>query len=67
MRENQRGTRTYADNACTGMQQGWNKMESNSDKSLLQQQDEINGKPAELNRANSEGMIYLDIIPRFAL
>lgn len=67
MRENQRGNCTYADNASTGIQQGRNRLENTAETGLLQQQEEAACKPAELNRSNSEGMLYLDIIQRFAL
>jgi hypothetical protein len=66
MRENQRGNRTYADNAANGAQQGRSKMENNTENGLFTQQEESAGQ-AELNGSNSEGIMYLDIIPRFAL
>ncbi|HEY0678733.1 MAG TPA: hypothetical protein VGD17_10630 [Chitinophagaceae bacterium] len=66
MRENQRGNRTYADNASAGIQQGRNKQENAVETNLKQTPEENVGKPV-INGSNSEGMIYLDIIPRFAL
>ena len=66
MRETQRGSRTYADNTYAGMQQGRNKNENNTE-AILPKQDEATSQRNELNSASSEGMLYLDIIPRFAL
>ena len=43
-----------------------NKFENNTDISLQQQFEDSASQP-EMNNASSEGMIYLDIIQRFAL
>jgi hypothetical protein len=66
MRENVRGTRSYTDNASS-MQQARSKFENNADATVNAQQDEAKSQRSEMNHANTEGMIYLDIIPRFAL
>jgi hypothetical protein len=66
MRENQRGG-TYADNTCTGLQPGRNKQENNNEINLHPRQEDSTARSAEMNIAISEGMQYLDIIPRFAL
>lgn len=67
MRENQRGSRIYADNACAGTPEGRNRNEKNAESILSQKKDESAGLSADATRLNSEGMIYLDIIQRFAL
>jgi hypothetical protein len=64
MREYQRGTRTYAENASP-MQKGRN--ENNAEATLAHGQDEAAKQRTDLNKAGTEGMMYLDIIPRFAL
>lgn len=66
MRENQRGSRNYADNACTGTPEVRNRIE-NAEALLGQKKDTSTGLSADATRLNSEGMIYLDIIQRFAL
>ena len=67
MRENQRGSRNYADNACTGTPEVRNRNEKNAEAKHAQKKDATIGLSADATRLNSEGMIYLDIIPRFAL
>ena len=65
MREYQRGTRTYTDNISATMQNGWN--ENNGEAIIKSCQDDAPIQRNELNNTCSEGMMYLDIIPRFAL
>ena len=67
MRENQRGSRIYVDNACTGTPDGRNRNEKNAEALHIQKKDDSAGHTADAARLNSEGMIYLDIIQRFAL
>jgi hypothetical protein len=67
MRENQRGSRNYADNACTGTPEVRNRNEKNAEAINAQKKDASPGLPADATRLKSEGMIYLDIIQRFAL
>lgn len=64
MREQQRGTRTYTENTSS-MQKGRN--ESKAETTITHGQDDAATQRAEVNNAGSEGMMYLDIIPRFAL
>lgn len=64
MRENSRGSRNYADNACTPTP---DRIEKNAEPLHIQKTDSIAGFSADANRPNSEGMIYLDIVQRFAL
>lgn len=66
MRENQRG-RTYADNASAGLQPGSNMHENNAEINLHPGHEESTVRSAEMTIPSSEGMQYLDIIPRFAL
>jgi hypothetical protein len=65
MREHQRNTRTYADNTSATMQKGWN--ENKAETTLKTSQDDAAAQRTEKNNTGSEGMMYLDIIPRFAL
>ena len=65
MREYQRGTRTYADNNSASMQKGRN--DNNSETTAKIGQDDAPIQWTEKSNAGSEGMMYLDIIPRFAL
>lgn len=64
MREYQRGTRTYAENTFP-MQKGRN--ENNAEAIKAQSQDDASIQRTDLNNKGLEGMMYLDIIPRFAL
>lgn len=56
--------REYQDNAVSAMQKG---TENNAETILKTVQDDASIQRNELNNAGSEGMMYLDIIPRFAL
>jgi hypothetical protein len=67
MRENQRGSRNYADNACTGTPEVRNRNEKKAEAVHTQKQDSSTGLSADATRLKSEGMIYLDIIQPFAL
>lgn len=64
MREQQRGTRTYTENTSS-MQKGRN--EAKAETTITHGQDDAAIQRADVNNAGSEGMMYLDIIPRFAL
>ncbi|MGB8195332.1 MAG: hypothetical protein WCF67_25595 [Chitinophagaceae bacterium] len=64
MRENQRGG---FENISSGTQKGRNKIEKTGEPIHCQDQQSNANVSANINGLNSEGMIYLDIIPRFAL
>jgi len=65
MKEYQRNHRTAADNGFAGAAQNAGHENKAENKSLPQ--EPATGSSAAASTKNSEGMVYLDIIPRFAL
>lgn len=62
MRENQRGG---LDKISSGPQTGRTKSDLKPE--ARPQQEGNSNVTADMNRSNAEGMVYIDIIPRFAL